>query len=31
MTDAAALPDDVREAWWRGTTRQWPFMAADLG
>jgi hypothetical protein len=21
----------VREAWWRGTTRQWPFMAADLG
>ena len=24
-------PDDVREAWWRGTTRQWPFMAADLG
>ena len=25
------LPDDVREAWWRGTTRQWPFMAADLG
>ena len=25
------LPDDVRETWWRGTTRQWPFMAADLG
>jgi L-fucose isomerase-like protein len=21
----------VREEWWRGTTRQWPFMAADLG
>jgi L-fucose isomerase-like protein len=28
---SVALPDDVREAWWRGTTRQWPFMAADLG
>ena len=27
----ATLPDDVRETWWRGTTRQWPFMAADLG
>ncbi len=26
-----ALPEEVREAWWRGTTRQWPFMAADLG
>ncbi|MGO9467542.1 MAG: fucose isomerase [Isosphaeraceae bacterium] len=25
------LPEDVRESWWRGTTRQWPFMAADLG
>ena len=25
------LPPDVREAWWKGTTRQWPFMAADLG
>jgi L-fucose isomerase-like protein len=25
------LPEHVREAWWRGTTRQWPFMAADLG
>ncbi len=25
------LPEDVRENWWRGTTRQWPFMAADLG
>jgi L-fucose isomerase-like protein len=28
--ESVALPDDVREAWWRGTTRQWPFMAADL-
>ena len=25
------LPPDVRDAWWSGTTRQWPFMAADLG
>ena len=25
------LPPDVRDAWWEGTTRQWPFMAADLG
>jgi L-fucose isomerase-like protein len=29
--ESVALPDDLREAWWRGTTRQWPFMAADLG
>jgi len=25
------LPPKVRDAWWEGTTRQWPFMAADLG
>jgi L-fucose isomerase-like protein len=25
------LPEETRETWWRGTTRQWPFMAADLG
>jgi L-fucose isomerase-like protein len=25
------LPPAVRDAWWQGTTRQWPFMAADLG
>ena len=25
------LPPAVRDAWWNGTTRQWPFMAADLG
>ena len=34
-TSAAAsrsnCPNNVREAWWQGTTRQWPFMAADLG
>ncbi|GIW87511.1 MAG: L-fucose isomerase [Isosphaeraceae bacterium] len=29
--ESVELPDEVREAWWRGTTRQWPFMAADLG
>jgi L-fucose isomerase-like protein len=29
--ESVALPDDVRERWWRGTTREWPFMAADLG
>ena len=25
------LPSEVRDAWWNGTTREWPFMAADLG
>jgi L-fucose isomerase-like protein len=29
--ESVDLPESVREAWWRGTTRQWPFMAADLG
>lgn len=29
--ESVALPETVRETWWRGTTRQWPFMAADLG
>ena len=29
--EAVRLPAETREAWWRGTTRQWPFMAADLG
>ncbi len=29
--ESVELPESVREAWWRGTTRQWPFMAADLG
>ena len=24
-------PPDVRDAWWEGTTREWPFMAADMG
>jgi L-fucose isomerase-like protein len=25
------LPAAKRDAWWSGTTREWPFMAADLG
>jgi L-fucose isomerase-like protein len=29
--ESVALPAKVRDAWWNGTTRQWPFMAADLG
>jgi L-fucose isomerase-like protein len=29
--ESVDLPEPVREAWWQGTTRQWPFMAADLG
>jgi L-fucose isomerase-like protein len=29
--EAIKLPPAVRDAWWQGTTRQWPFMAADLG
>jgi L-fucose isomerase-like protein len=29
--ESVPLPEATREAWWRGTTRQWPFMAADLG
>jgi L-fucose isomerase-like protein len=29
--EVVRLPPAVRDAWWEGTTRQWPFMAADLG
>lgn len=29
--EVVKLPPKVRDAWWQGTTRQWPFMAADLG
>ncbi len=25
------LPEKTRDEWWNGTTRQWPFMAADMG
>ena len=29
--EVVKLPRQVRERWWNGTTRQWPFMAAYLG
>ena len=29
--EVVRLPPAVRDAWWQGTTREWPFMAADLG
>jgi L-fucose isomerase-like protein len=29
--EVVRLPPETRDAWWEGTTRQWPFMAADLG
>ncbi len=29
--EVVKLPPKKRDAWWEGTTRQWPFMAADLG
>lgn len=29
--EVVKLPPKTRDAWWEGTTRQWPFMAADLG
>ncbi len=29
--EVVKLPPEVRDQWWEGTTRQWPFMAADLG
>jgi len=29
--EVVKLPPQVRDAWWNGTTREWPFMAADLG
>lgn len=29
--EVVKLPPEQRDAWWNGTTRQWPFMAADLG
>lgn len=25
------LPEAKREKWWKGTTREWPLMATDLG
>ena len=29
--EVVKLPEETRDAWWEGTTREWPFMAADLG
>ena len=29
--EVVKLPASVRDEWWNGTTRVWPFMAADLG
>jgi L-fucose isomerase-like protein len=29
--EVVKLPSSTRDAWWEGTTRQWPFMAADMG
>jgi L-fucose isomerase-like protein len=29
--EVVQLPPQKRDAWWEGTNRQWPFMAADLG
>jgi L-fucose isomerase-like protein len=29
--EVVALPPATRDSWWQGTTREWPFMAADLG
>jgi L-fucose isomerase-like protein len=29
--ESVKLPPKKRDQWWKGTTREWPFMAADLG
>lgn len=29
--EVVKLPEQKRDEWWSGTTREWPFMAADLG
>ncbi len=29
--EVVKLPPKTRDEWWEGTTRQWPFMAADMG
>ncbi len=29
--EVVELPEEKREAWWRGTTREWPLMATDMG
>ncbi|MBN1442034.1 MAG: fucose isomerase [Planctomycetes bacterium] len=28
--EVVKLPPATRDAWWKGTSREWPFMAADL-
>jgi L-fucose isomerase-like protein len=28
--EVVKLPQEKRDAWWQGTTREWPFMAADM-
>ncbi len=29
--EVVKLPEQVRDEWWNGTTREWPFMATDMG
>ncbi len=29
--EVVQLPTEKRDAWWNGTTREWPLMTADLG
>jgi L-fucose isomerase-like protein len=29
--EVVKLPETTREEWWRGTTREWPLMVADMG
>ena len=29
--EVVKLPPEKRDAWWNGTTREWPYMAADMG
>jgi len=29
--EVVKLPSETRDEWWEGTTREWPFMATDLG
>ena len=29
--EVVKLPPDLRDAWWEGTTREWPLMVVDLG
>ncbi|MBN1478046.1 fucose isomerase [Candidatus Sumerlaeota bacterium] len=29
--EVVKLPEATRDAWWKGTTREWPLMATDMG